>query len=42
MSEHPEPPDRPECFSCPRCGRVSYHPRDVAEGCCGNCHDWTG
>jgi hypothetical protein len=21
---------------------TSYHPRDEAEGYCGNCHDWTG
>lgn len=27
---------------CPRCGLRSFHPRDVAEGYCGNCHDWTG
>jgi hypothetical protein len=29
-------------FTCPRCGRTSYHPRDRAEGYCGACHDWTG
>lgn len=29
-------------YTCPRCGRTSYHPTDVAEGYCGNCHDWTG
>ncbi len=29
-------------FTCPRCGRTSYHPTDKAEGYCGNCHDWTG
>jgi ribosomal protein L37E len=36
---------RPEAatgFTCPRCGRTSYHPRDRAEGYCGACHDWTG
>ncbi len=27
---------------CPRCGWVSYNPKDVAEGYCGVCHDWTG
>lgn len=29
-------------FTCPRCGRTSQHPNDVAEGYCGGCHDWTG
>jgi hypothetical protein len=29
-------------FTCPRCGAVSHHPRDLAEGYCGRCHDWTG
>ncbi len=28
-------------IECPRCHRVSYNPHDVAEGYCGNCHDWT-
>lgn len=28
-------------FSCPDCQRVSYHPRDLAEGYCGNCHRTT-
>ena len=32
----------PPSFTCPRCGRVSYHPDDVAAGYCGACHDWTG
>lgn len=27
---------------CPRCGMVSAHPTDAAEGYCGACHDWTG
>jgi len=31
-----------DCFVCPVCGMVSYHPTDIAEGFCGNCHDWTG
>lgn len=30
-----------DVFRCPRCGRRSYHPRDLAEGYCGHCHDWT-
>lgn len=29
-------------FTCPRCGAVSQHPTDKAEGYCGACHDWTG
>lgn len=29
-------------FTCPICGMTSNHPRDEAEGYCGNCHDWTG
>lgn len=28
-------------FTCPRCGMTSYHPKDVEEGYCGNCHAWT-
>lgn len=27
--------------ACPRCGSVSHHPTDQAEGYCGRCHDWT-
>jgi hypothetical protein len=30
-----------ESVTCPRCGMTSHHPRDVAAGYCGNCHDWT-
>jgi len=29
-------------FTCPRCGRTSYHPEDIREGYCGACRDWTG
>lgn len=29
-------------FTCPRCGRTSYHPADVEAGYCGACHAWTG
>jgi hypothetical protein len=32
------PPDR---ITCPVCGMTSYHPVDIREGYCGNCHDWT-
>lgn len=29
-------------FTCPRCGRTSYHPEDVANCYCGFCHIfWT-
>jgi len=28
-------------ITCPRCGLTSYHPDDVRQGYCGNCHDWT-
>lgn len=28
-------------ITCPRCHMTSYHPNDVREGYCGNCHDWT-
>lgn len=28
-------------FICPRCGAVSYNPRDVLYGYCGACHDFT-
>lgn len=32
----------PPSFRCPRCGMVSYHPKDIAEGYCGaSCHDFT-
>jgi ribosomal protein L37E len=37
---HPSPPP-PESITCPRCGRTSYHPGDIAAGYCGACHDWT-
>jgi ribosomal protein L37E len=31
----------PPSITCPRCGLTSYHPKDIAEGYCGRCHDWT-
>jgi len=31
----------PLAICCPRCGLTSYHPRDIAEGYCARCHDWT-
>ena len=27
-----------DSFTCPECGRTSYHPTDIAEGYCGACH----
>jgi hypothetical protein len=30
----------PPSYTCPRCGRVSYHPRDIAEKYCGACHQF--
>jgi hypothetical protein len=30
-----------DSITCPRCGMTSYHPRDVTEGYCAKCHDWT-
>ena len=33
--------DLPPFFTCPRCGAVSYNPKDRREGYCGRCHDWT-
>jgi len=29
--------DRPS-FTCPDCGRTSYHPEDVKNRYCGACH----
>jgi hypothetical protein len=29
-------------FTCPRCARVSHHPKDREHGYCGACHDFTG
>lgn len=28
-------------FTCPQCGRTSYHPEDEKQGYCGNCHKFT-
>lgn len=27
-------------ITCPRCGMTSYHPRDIQERYCGNCHQF--
>lgn len=32
--------DQPS-ITCPACHRTSYHPKDIEEGYCGACHDWT-
>jgi hypothetical protein len=29
-------------FTCPCCGAVSRHPKDVEQKYCGRCHWWTG
>ncbi|MFM9563269.1 MULTISPECIES: hypothetical protein [Streptomyces] len=29
-------------FTCPACGRTSYHPADKQHGYCGACHAYTG
>jgi ribosomal protein S27AE len=31
-----------QAIRCPRCGAVSVHPKDIEEGYCARCHDWTG
>jgi hypothetical protein len=28
----------PPSITCPRCGRTSYHPKDISEKYCGACH----
>lgn len=30
-----------EPFTCPRCGRTSWHPEDKRQGYCDSCHDYT-
>jgi ribosomal protein S27AE len=42
------PPDMPPVrrvprpsITCPRCSQTSYNANDIANGYCGNCHDWT-
>lgn len=32
-------PDGPS-ITCPKCGKTSYHPKDVEEKYCGNCHEF--
>lgn len=28
-------------ITCPVCGMTSYHPEDIKQGYCGNCHKFT-
>lgn len=28
-------------ITCPICGMTSYHPEDIRNSYCGNCHWWT-
>lgn len=28
-------------ITCPVCAVTSYHPKDISEGYCAKCHDWT-
>lgn len=28
-------------FTCPKCEMTSYNPNDIAQGYCGNCHEFT-
>lgn len=36
------PVEQVNTITCPQCGMTSYNPNDIAQGYCGNCHDWTG
>ena len=38
----PGRPQEAQAVVCPRCEMISFHPDDIREGYCGNCHDWTG
>ena len=31
---------RPKSITCPKCGKTSWHPKDILEGYCGNCHEF--
>lgn len=32
--------DKAESITCPQCGRVINHPKDIEERYCGHCHRW--
>lgn len=32
----------PQGFTCPVCHKTSYHPEDVRNQYCGNCHEFRG
>jgi hypothetical protein len=34
-------PPRMPSATCPRCGRVTHHPKDIETGYCAACHDYT-
>lgn len=40
MSRQLDHNDEP-CITCPQCSMTSYHPEDIRQGYCGNCHHWT-
>lgn len=31
---------KPDSITCPKCGKTSYHPKDISERYCGNCHEY--
>jgi hypothetical protein len=35
-------PTETTSITCPVCRMTSYNPTDIAQGYCGNCHDYTG
>ena len=41
VTESLDPPEGEPSITCPRCGMTSYHPKDIENGFCGNCHDFT-
>jgi hypothetical protein len=36
------PQRRVPSITCPVCKKTSYHPEDIKQGYCGNCHAFTG
>lgn len=37
----PQRHETPPSFTCPSCGTVSHHPKDVQHGYCPRCHRFT-